>query len=118
MILDESELADKIEIINIDSLMIETDFELFALALKNLIDNAIKYSTNSFVEIEITENGIKISNRGDRLKDDLSAYREPFCGSSNGLGLGLYIVLSITEILRMELVYKYEDGFNLFYLPV
>jgi len=54
MILDESELADKIEIINIDSLMIETDFELFALALKNLIDNAIKYSPDSFVEIEIT----------------------------------------------------------------
>ncbi len=116
MILDENELEESVEIIHSYPLMIETDFELLALALKNLIDNGIKYSSDGFVRIDIGENNIKILNRGERLNDDLSLYQQPFKSSSNGLGLGLYIVSNITKILGSTLLYDYTKGWNQFEL--
>jgi len=93
---------------------INADFELLSLAIKNLIDNGIKYSPNHFVDILIDNSRVVISNLGEPLKGDFKDYFKPFHYSTGGLGLGLYIIKSILDIHKMRLNYRYEDGKNLF----
>ena len=114
MIMDEDALAEQVRIIEESSLVLTTDFTLFPLALKNLIDNAIKYAPDNRVEIYISKEGITISNKGAQFTDNINSYFKPFHGKGEGLGLGLYIVHSILEKLGCGLDYKYVDGYNIF----
>jgi len=93
---------------------VSVDFELFTLTVKNLLDNAIKYSIDKHIIVKINDNTLKIINKGERLKEPLENYFEPFHTSKKGLGLGLYIVKSILDIHQMKLVYSYEDAKNIF----
>jgi len=93
---------------------LQADLELLPLALKNLIDNAIKYSPNHHAEILIDNGRITISNHGEALKEPLEAYFTPFHNSQDGLGLGLYIVKSILDIHQLKLDYSYQEGRNSF----
>ncbi|WP_373028299.1 ArsS family sensor histidine kinase [Sulfurovum sp.] len=93
---------------------IDVDFELFTLVVKNLLDNAIKYSTDKQITVIIDDNKLKIINKGEALKEPLEHYFKPFHTSKQGLGLGLYIVKSILDIHHMELEYRHEDGENIF----
>ena len=93
---------------------LDVDFELFALVVKNLLDNAIKYSTDKHITVIINKNKLEIINKGEALKEPLENYFKPFHTSNKGLGLGLYIVKSILDIHQMELHYTYEDGRNIF----
>ncbi len=93
---------------------IQADFELLTLAIKNLIDNAIKYSPDRHTDVLIKARKIVISNRGKALSYPLEEYFKPFHASEGGLGLGLYIVKSILDLHEMELRYYYEDGENYF----
>ncbi|WP_292657557.1 ArsS family sensor histidine kinase [Nitratifractor sp.] len=90
------------------------DFELLTLAVKNLIDNAIKYSTDRHADILIREPEIRIINRGKALPHPIEEYFTPFHSSEGGLGLGLYIVKSILDLHGMELIYRHEEGKNIF----
>jgi len=90
------------------------DFELLTLAVKNLIDNAVKYSTDRHADILIREPEIRIINRGKPLPHPLEEYFTPFHSSEGGLGLGLYIVKSILDIHGMQLDYRHEEGKNIF----
>ena len=56
---------------------IRVNFKLFTIAIKNLIDNAIKYSPNSKVTIKSEERKIIFENSGDALKFPLDNYFEP-----------------------------------------
>ena len=58
---------NKIEIFDNYNLFLNVDFELFSIALKNLIDNAISYNTNGNPEIFIEKDFIKIVNKTDSL---------------------------------------------------
>ncbi len=58
--------------------VIRADFELLSLAIKNLIDNAIKYSSNHKAEILLVEEYISIENLGKKLKGDINDYFTPF----------------------------------------
>lgn len=49
-------------------LIFDVDFELFSIALKNLIDNSLKYNTNGNPEIFIEADYIRIRNKGNKLK--------------------------------------------------
>jgi two-component system OmpR family sensor kinase len=93
---------------------VDVDFELFTLIVKNLIDNAIKYSIDKHVRIIVDNDQVKIMNRGEALKEPLENYYEPFHASKKGLGLGLYIVKSILDIHQMKLEYRHEDKVNIF----
>jgi two-component system OmpR family sensor kinase len=94
--------------------ILKVDFELFTLVIKNLLDNALKYSDNKYITVIISEAGIEIMNQGEKLKEPLSHYFEPFHTSKKGLGLGLYIVKSILDIHEMRLDYLYKEGANWF----
>ncbi|MFT7880256.1 MAG: ArsS family sensor histidine kinase [Sulfurimonas sp.] len=94
-----------------------TDVNLLALALKNLMDNGIKYSTDKQVSLRSVENGMEVVSRGDALQHPLSYYLEPFSQEekrSSGFGLGLYIVNAILQKLGYMLDYRYEEGNNIF----
>lgn len=105
--------------IYINNVLLDVDFDLFTIALKNLIDNSIKYNTNGKPEIFINFKSIKIRNRGKRLKKDINEYFKPFNheheSADEGLGLGLYITNNIIKIHGYELSYLYDNqGFHNF----
>ncbi|MFK5976086.1 MAG: ArsS family sensor histidine kinase [Sulfurovum sp.] len=93
---------------------VNVDFELFSLTIKNLLDNAIKYSVNKKIRVKIVDNKLYIINEGKKLTEPLPNYFKPFHTSQKGLGLGLYIVKSILDIHKKELGYEYIDGENFF----
>ncbi len=93
---------------------VQADFELLTLAIKNLLDNGIKYSQTKRVAIVIDNKMLTVSNHGEGLKEPLEHYFEPFHTSRNGLGLGLYIVKNILDIHKMGIKYKYDKGENIF----
>lgn len=96
---------------------IKADFKLLAIACKNMIDNALKYSDDKFVKITITHNEIIFSSKGEPLQSDLKHYIEPFTQGSNAkksFGLGLYIVHNILIAHKLKLSYYHENGVNIF----
>lgn len=111
-------------IINIDiknDFLIEGDLNYLSLALKNLIDNAIKYTTEYPVHIIVDTDVITVKNTGKRLTHDISYYLEAFtqeenARSSKGYGLGLNIVKKIIDKHQMVLSYEYIDNYHLFSL--
>ncbi|WP_120948466.1 ArsS family sensor histidine kinase [Helicobacter mehlei] len=97
----------------------ETDFQLFALAVKNLLDNALKYSVDKRAHIEVAGADVIISNRAPALKEDLMHYFKPYFHHENpndghGFGLGMYIIKSALDTLELRLSYTHQDGINFF----
>jgi len=94
-----------------------TDVKLLSLAIKNLLDNGIKYSKNKHVTLKSVGNNLEIISEGEKLQHPLLYYIEPFSQEekrSSGFGLGLYIVHSILEKLGYQLGYRHEEGRNIF----
>jgi len=103
--------------IDIENSALTTDIKLMALAIKNLLDNGIKYGKNKQVLLRTEGKSIEIVSEGEALKYELSYYTEPFSQEekrSSGFGLGLYIVHSILDKLGYLLWYRHEDGKNIF----
>ena len=93
------------------------DFNLFSTAIKNMIDNAMKYSPDKHVNISTHEGEIWFESRGKRLKHPLAYYVQPFTKDENSrdsFGLGLYLVDAILHAHDMVLAYEYTDGINRF----
>lgn len=97
---------------------LEVNFKLFSIAVKNLIDNAIKYSSDKKVLIKTLNEDIIFENLGKELAFDLENYYEPFFANEdkgkNSFGLGLYIVNNILRANDYTLVYEYKNGKNIF----
>ncbi|PRM98842.1 ArsS family sensor histidine kinase [Aliarcobacter cryaerophilus] len=110
---DESKI--KIEIS--EDFKIEADLNYLSIALKNLIDNALKYATAFPIIIKVDKNQISISNSGEKLSKDLEYYLKPFTQEliqRDGFGLGLSIVKKILDKHNFQLIYIYKNGFNIF----
>ena len=99
-----------------ENIKLNVNFKLFSIAIKNLIDNAIKYSNDKKVEVLTQNEDILFVNNGKKLEGDFEKYLEPFYSKSSNesFGLGLYIVFNILKANGYNLLYKYEDGKNIF----
>ena len=109
---------EKIEVKMNDDAVINVDFQLFSLALKNLIDNAIKYSEDKKAMILCDTDRICVSNKGAALAKSFEHYKQAFIRNQNeksgGMGLGLYIVDKICEMHNFSFNYNYSDGRHYF----
>lgn len=107
----------KIELNVDDDFEISADKYYMTMVLKNLIDNAMKYTDNYPIKIETLNNRIYIKNLGNKLHNDLIYYTRPFTRDPNqqlGHGLGLNIVNKIVKMHEFTLDYDYKDSYNIF----
>ncbi|MFV7790797.1 ArsS family sensor histidine kinase [Aliarcobacter lanthieri] len=105
----------------IEDFTFEVDIYMMSIALKNLIDNAIKFGEDKKASIEANKDFIKIGSIGEPLKNQLSFYTDAFYQEekrSNGFGLGLYIVKTIANLHKFTLSYEHKDGKNYFIIKL
>lgn len=111
-------VEDEHVILEYENKKLQINFKLFSIAMKNLIDNAIKYSPSKQVIIKSKNEDIIFENEGKELKYSLEKYFEPFFSnedkSKDSFGLGLYIIHNILKANAYTLVYEYENGINRF----
>lgn len=101
----------------INDFKLNADTAMLSVALKNLIDNAIKFSPDKHATIYANRQRVDIISKGEPLKYDLEYYTEPFSQEekrSDGFGLGLYIVKTIANLHDYKLVYSHKEGKNTF----
>lgn len=92
-------------------------YRLYTTAIKNMIDNGIKYSTDKHVKIKMINNELSFESKGECISHPLQYYIEPFTKdnpSKNSFGLGLYLVDSILKSHGQVLAHEYERGVNRF----
>ena len=107
----------QVTISKLEDVNLNADFKLLAIAAKNMIDNALKYSPNKHVNITITRAPFKFINESARLSKELRHYVEPFTkgeSAQKSFGLGLYIVENIIKAHKLTLSYEYKSGLNVF----
>ena len=93
--------------------MVEADRTLLEIVLKNLIENALKYSTDEVVvkiddRISVIDKGAGISS-SDISKVTKKFYRSGTHSWDNSMGLGLSIVKSILALHGTELEIESEE---------
>lgn len=120
---DGVEARERIVSAPVPDLLLQTDGQLFGIMLRNLLDNALRYSPPGSpvtLAVRLAEHaqrsGIRIgvSNQPgragrpdpDRLFD--RHYRAPGASHLAGSGLGLYIARGIVQLLGGEIVYRAE----------
>ena len=107
---------------NIEDLIVDTDTALFERVINNLISNAVKYTNEGYIEINLkSENGravICVKDTGIGIKPtELENIFEEFYqinnserNSEKGLGLGLSIVKRLTDLLDIEISLNSQYG--------
>jgi len=98
----------EIESVIEDRAEIEVDEALFIVAVKNLIENGLKYSEDE-VHVKLTNNFLSIEDKGIGIeKDELEKitgkfYRVSSNGWDNSLGIGLSLVSHIVKVHGFQL---------------
>lgn len=95
------------------------DLKYLSLALKNLLDNALKYTDQLPITLEVTLNKISVINHGKPLEKEFEYLLTPFTRqehsrTTQGFGLGLNIVSKIVTKHGFTFVYHYEHEFHCF----
>lgn len=104
-----------------ESFEIKGDLTYLSIALKNLIDNALKYTTQKPIVIEVKERTISVKSQGEALEHSLQYYCEPFAQGDaargvEGFGLGLGIVKKIVDKHGFGFELTCKEGWNSFSL--
>lgn len=98
------------------------------IVLKNLLENAIKFSANgSHIELELKSGeeqlcwevrnpGSKLGAGAEAKLFELKATPTQGTGREKGSGVGLSLCRKIAQKLDMELGYQYSDGQHVFFL--
>lgn len=98
--------------------VIHIDIDFFSLVLKNMLDNALKYSNDDTCELECFEDYFVVTNSGAALNDSIEYYFQAFTRKNHlqteGLGLGLYIMNEICKLHGFEICYSYEENKHCF----
>jgi len=113
----EEQYKSRVIIITGKSHVVEADRTLMEVVLKNLIENALKYSKDE-VLVGVEENSITISDKGVGIsEDDLDKVTKKFYRSGthnwdNSMGLGLSIVKTILEShkSKLDIKSKLDEG--------
>ncbi len=102
---------------------IKDDFDIYAdkyyltIALKNIIDNAMKYAEKYPIKVKAYNQTVEVKNIATKLSNDLIYYTQPFTREPTqqvGHGLGLNIVNKIIQMHEFKLEYRYEKSYNIF----
>lgn len=103
-----------------DSYLIESDRTLLEIVLKNLMENALKYSKEE-IKVDVNEGNVSVSDKGLGISSsDISKVTKKFYRSGthswdNSMGLGLSIVKSILSLHGSELnIESKEDEGSVF----
>jgi two-component system OmpR family sensor kinase len=92
-------------------------YRLYTTAIKNMIDNGIKYSRDAHVKILLSKGELCFESKGECISHPLQYYIEPFTKDNpakNSFGLGLYLVDSILKAHGQVLAHEYDNGVNRF----
>ena len=112
------EIDKKVKVKKSSKLTLNVDIDSFALVLKNLIENALKYSDDGLCVIECFKNGFSVRNKGKPFKHDYAEYLKPFTrekdNKKEGMGLGLYIVDKTCQSHNFELHYEFKGSNHCF----
>lgn len=102
---------------------LKVDIDFFVIAIKNLLDNGIKFSSNKSISVYEKDNKIIFSNVGEKSRIDSDKMFEPFSketspNNKEGMGLGLYVTKYILDKHKVNVTYSYENGENIFTLHI
>ncbi|WP_456457515.1 ATP-binding protein, partial [Nitratifractor sp.] len=102
--------------IDIEDFEVRGDLPYLGIALKNLVENALKYTRSFPIEIRTTDGScIHVLSEGEALERSLAYYLQPFTRGSRrkqGFGLGLSITKKILEKHGFTLNYVHSSGWN------
>lgn len=112
---DESKISVAID----EPFMIEGDKSYLVMALKNLIDNGLKYGTKAPVIIQAGAGRVAVKSYGAPLEKEPEYYLDVFTQGEDsrgkaGYGIGLSIVRTVLERHGFGFGYAYEEEMNVF----
>jgi len=105
-----------------EALPVETDAVLLERIVRNLLDNALKYTTVGSIRLEARRDGdralLTVSDTGsgipraehERVFEEFYQLSNPERDRSRGIGLGLAIVRRLTRLLGIELTLDSDAG--------
>jgi two-component system OmpR family sensor kinase len=103
--------------------IIRGDSEMLVIAVKNLLDNGIKFSGDKSVAVKIEKGVLTFANSGNKPSISEDLIFEPFLKdqsvkNKDGFGLGLYITKQILEKHGLGIIYCYKEGKNIFSIDI
>lgn len=114
---------EDLEVVLEENFTIHGDLQFLSIALKNCLENALKYKSKGKVVLRAFmcdgEGTIAVKNFGEALQQDIAYYLEPFARDKShefvcGYGLGLGIVKGVLELHEFRLEYYYKAGAHYF----